>query len=108
MTIQQEAYWKRDGSISSAACADRRGLSVDRAGDRTDEEAVKQMRSRFQGRIVSLLVGECHAAGAVVRYLPSAGNPYHSEIHGGEDSVPLSRSQRHALAQKAKVEYMEA
>ncbi len=96
-------FWRKDGSVSSAAFADPKGLSVDRAGDRSDDEAVSMMMSRFEGSIVSLYVKNCMDIGAVVKYLPSKSNIYHSEIHGSQDVPLLSKQQRYYLASRAKV-----
>lgn len=98
-----EMFWRRDGSLSSAAFADPKGLSVDRSGGRTDDEAVSMMRQRFEGRIISVYVKNCVDIGAVVKYLPSRTNQYHSEIHGSMDIPLLSKSQRRYLASRARV-----
>ena len=96
-------YWKKDGSVSSAAFADPKGLSVDRGDDRTDETVAADMRNRFTGEIIRVYVKNCVDVGAVVRYLPSKTNPYHSEIHGSESTPLLSKSQRRHLAMKAVI-----
>lgn len=98
-----EMFWKRDGSVSSAAFADPNGLSVDRQGKRTDIEAISYMKKRFIGSIISVYVKNCESIGAVVRFLPSKKNPYHSEIHGSNDNVLLSKSQRRYLATHARI-----
>ena len=96
-------FWRRDGSLSSAAFADPKGLSVDRGDHRPDMEVVCDMRKKFSGRIIYLYVKHCLATGAIVRYFPSGKNPYHSEIHGSETAVLLSKSQRLALSKRAVV-----
>ena len=98
-----DMFWKRDGSLSSAAFADARGLSVDRGYYRPDSKVIKDMQKRFSGCIVSLYVKNCLDAGAVVRYLPSKTNVYHSEIHGSSTTPLLSKSQRRFLASKAVI-----
>ena len=98
-----ELYWKKDGSVSSAAFADPRGLSVDRGDQRADETVISSMRKRFSGHILSLYVKNCLDTDALVRYLPSVSNPYHSEIHGSETDPLLSRSQRRHLARCAVI-----
>ena len=98
-----DMYWKIDGSISSAAFADPKGLSVDRGWYRSDDEVIVSMRKRFTGHIVSLYVRNCRDTGAIVRYLPSASDKYHSEIHGSESEPLLSKSQRRHLAKAAVV-----
>lgn len=98
-----DIFWKTDGSVSSAAFADPKGLSVDRGDFRTDEEVIDSMRSRFSGHIISLYVKNCTDVQASVLYLPSKSNPYHSEIHGSQTSAPLSKSQRRHLAVNAVI-----
>ena len=98
-----DIYWKRDGSVSSAAFADPNGLSVVRGYFRTDAEVLADMRSRFRGHIFSLYVKNCTDAAATVLYLPSRVNPYHSEIHGSESTPLLSKSQRRYLAKCAEI-----
>lgn len=98
-----EMFWRKDGTISSAAFADPRGLSVDRGNFRPDDEVITSMQKRFTGRIISLYVKNCIDIGAYVKYLPSASDPYHSEIHGNDTTVLLSKQQRLFLAKKAVV-----
>ena len=98
-----DMFWKRDGSVSSAAFADRNGLSVDRGDYRSDTDVIVDMRSRFSGHILSVYVKNCCDIGASVKYLPSKNNIYHSEIHGSETNPLLSKSQRRSLALKARV-----
>ncbi len=98
-----ELFWKRDGSVSSAAFADPKGLSVDRGNGRSDAEVISDMNKRFVGRIIRVYVKNCTDIGCFVRYLPSKKNPYHSEIHGSEKTVLLSKQQRHFLSAKAVI-----
>ena len=96
-----DMFWKKDGTVSSAAFADPKGVSVDRGDGRDDVTVVKDMKKRFVGSIVRLYVKNCVEIGAKVKYVPSKNNPYHSEIHGSEKTVLLSKSQRRHLAKKA-------
>ncbi len=98
-----DIFWKTDGTVSSAAFADPKGLSVDRGDYRDDREVIDSMRSRFSGHIISLYVKNCLDANALVLYCPSGSNPYHSEIHGNTSSIPLSKSQRRFLAKSAVI-----
>lgn len=98
-----DLYWKKDGSISSAAFADPKGLSVDRQGNRDEGDVIDHMRQQFNGHILSIYVKHCESIGAVVRYLPSKQNRYHSEIHGSQDTVLLSKAQRRYLASHARI-----
>ena len=96
-----DMFWRRDGSLSSAAFADPRGLSVDRQGDRSVAEVALTMQKRFSGNIIYVRHSSCEEIGATVKYLPSAKNPFHSEIHGSDTNVLLSKTQRRYLSRKA-------
>ena len=98
-----EMFWRKDGTISSAAFADPKGLSVDRGYHRPDNEVISSMQKRLTGRIISLYVKNCIDIGASVKYLPSVSNPYHSEIHGNDTTPLLSKQQRLFLSGKAVV-----
>ena len=98
-----EMYWKKDGTVSSAAFADPKGLSIDRGDYRSDESVVSSMQERFTGHIISLYVKNCMDIGARILYKPSNANLYHSEIHGSVDTPLLSKTQRHHLARKAVI-----
>ncbi len=98
-----EMFWKKDGTVSSAAFADPKGLSVDRGDYRSDESVILSIRKRFTGHIISLYVKNCTDTGARILYKPSHTNQYHSEIHGSIDSPLLSKTQRHYLAHKAVI-----
>ena len=94
-------FWKRDGSLSSAAFADPKGLSVERGAFRDEQSVVDSMVKKFTGHIVRIYVRDCFTIGAVIKYLPSKHNPYHSEIHGSNATALLSKQQRRYLAQKS-------
>jgi len=103
---RQHLYWvlKR---FAPSAFANPKGLSVERGYYRKPEEIVAKMKKIFSGCIVSLSVRDCRDVYAVVKYLPSKDNNYHSEVHGSDDVVLLSKSQRFHLAEVANKEYME-
>ena len=98
-------YWKSDGSVSSAAFADPKGLSVDRGDYRSDEAVAADIHRRFEGEIIRVYVKHCNDIGASVYYKPSHRNPYHSEIHGSDKEVLLSKQQRVYLARRAVAVY---
>ena len=98
-----QMFWKKDGTLSSAAFADRNGLSVERGNYREDSDVIKSMKERFSGCIVSLLVSECVKINAILKYLPSKKSIYHSEIHGSTERKLLTKRQRLHLAKKAVV-----
>ena len=96
-----DMFWKKDGTLSSAAFADPKGLSVDRGNFRPDTEVATDMSTRFIGNIVYLYAKNCYDAGATIYYLPSKNNIFHSEIHGSPSTPLLSKYQRRYLAQRA-------
>ena len=97
-----QMFWRKDGTVSSAAFTDKQGLSVERGDFREDENVIEEMRKFFHGCIISLTVEQCRDVDAVIKYKPSKRSEHHSE------EVPLlSKSQRKKLAERAKIEYYE-
>ena len=88
-----QMFWRKDGTVSSAAFTDKQGLSVERGDFREDENVIEEMRKFFHGCIISLTVEQCRDVDAV--------------IHGSEEVPLLSKSQRKKLAERAKIEYYE-
>lgn len=102
-----QMYWKKDGSLSSAAFRDPDGLSVERGNFRSDQNVIKEMQGFFKGCIVSVTAEQCYATNASIQYKPTRRSIYHSEIHGNENTLVLSASQRKHLASVAQIEYFE-
>jgi len=96
-------FWKENGKLSSAVFKDKKGLSVERAGGRTDKRIIDEMRIIFYGTIISVLVKDCIDCNSVVKYMPSKRSKYHSEIHGSEERILLTQSQCKYLADRAIV-----
>lgn len=101
--LPREIFWHEDGTLSSAAFKDKKGLSVDRDGGRPIDEAVRYAESHLQGSMVYVTVGQCVAVQALVRYLPLSDNQFHSEIHQSEEKIVLSNSQARKLSLCARV-----
>ena len=98
-------FWKKDGTLSSSAFADRYGLSVERGYYRDKQKVIDDMKEHFSGCIVSVNVGQCRAVEATVKYLPTKRSKYHSEIHGSDTKIILNKSQRKKLSEMAIIEY---
>lgn len=96
-------FWKENGELSSAVFKDKRGLSVERSGDRDENAVIVEMCKLFYGFIISLKVKDCEACRAVLKYLPTKRSIYHSEIHGSEERALLSQSQCKYLAKMAQI-----
>lgn len=98
-----EMFWKSNGKLTSAAFKDRHGLSVERGYYRKDDVVVENIRKNLTGSIISVNVGQCRSTDALVRYLPSKNNQYHSEIHKSENEKLLSAKQCKYLAERADI-----
>ena len=42
-----QMFWRKDGTVSSAAFTDKQGLSVERGDFREDENVIEEMRKFF-------------------------------------------------------------
>ncbi len=96
-------FWKENGAISSAVFKDKKGLSVERAGNRDEKTIIANMREYFYGTIISVMAHDCYACDAVLKYLPTWRSTYHSEIHGSADRAILSQSQCKYLSEVARI-----
>ena len=105
------AVWPKDitfkdaGRISSSAFKDPKGqgLSVDRSGERSAEEAAAFLLSHLQGVAVYVTVADCIECSALPCWKPHPANEWHSEIHQNENVKLLSQKQAYHLASKAVV-----
>lgn len=101
--IPDNMYWK-DGRPTSAAFKTREtdGLSTDRQGERTVEEAVAYLHSHLKGSAVSVTYNDCCCAGVDVVYSPVStpedDNPYHTLLQGIK-----TKGQARALAQQCMI-----
>ena len=86
------SFWKADGSLSSAAFKDNKGLSVDRGNFRTDDEVINDMTQRLKGSIVKFSVNDCLTIDARVQYDLNKEELYHSLVLGKE-KISLSNGQ---------------
>lgn len=99
-------FWSKDGRLSSAALKDKKGMSVDRTGERSMEDSVDFMlNNNFEGFIVAFGVPLCKAIDAYLVYAPTKNNKFHSEIHGSPKNKVLSAKQALILAKKANIVY---
>ena len=95
-------FWKKDGTLSSAALKDPNGLSVNRTFSYPVSRIIDKMRSKgLIGPVFSLTVLKCKEVSAVLQYLPTEQDCTHSEIHGSNDKKLLSDKQSKELAKSA-------
>lgn len=98
-----DMFWKEDGTLSSAAFQDSNGLSVDRGNYREDREAKRRLLMNLHGTVVMFSVKDCNDVTAIVKYLPTEDNEYHSEVHKSVTEKKLTKSQQRHLAKVAKI-----
>ncbi len=90
------SIWLCDGRISSAAFKDSGGVSVDRDGGREEQACIDRITSAMPhliavGKLTCQDVEDC---GALPKYLPTAENEYHSEIHDSDEQVQIKSSSK--------------
>jgi hypothetical protein len=96
--------WKQ-GSPSSAAFKDSKGLSVDRDGGRTKSDCITVLQDRIgTNAIVSFTAGGCRSIGVLPLAKPLIDNPFHAEVHRSATEIPLSSSQARRLRDLAILE----
>jgi len=101
----KNCFWKSDGSLTSAAFKDSKGLSTDRDGGRDNKVCLEVLNQRFPEQdIVSVQAKSCKEVNACIKYLPEEDNDYHTEIHRSDTEITLSPGQAKHLARCAKIE----
>lgn len=110
--LPKEAFWKMDGTLSSAVFKTRRGedgISVDRQMGRSDDEAIAFVLEHLQGAVVAVSVSDVYDCQAEVRYNPifkeNEVNEFHSLVVKSVDSPKLTGSQSKHLATVARIVY---
>lgn len=103
-------FWRSNGKVSNAAFEIRKhlnekGVSVDRALGRSDNEAIDFALSHLSGWVVSLTVEDCDNNSVVIMHTPSKGNIFHSEMcyPDSDTEIEIKRKQL-ILADLAKLE----
>lgn len=106
-------YVKMDGSITSAAFKDSKGLSVDRKMHRDNSKCINFMLGHIDqkylqsgGRIVSVTYSQIKEGDLLLKYSPldDGSNDFHSEIHMNTSKAQLSSSKARFLANNCKIE----
>lgn len=99
------AFEKPDGSVSSAAFKDKRGLSVEVDGGRSDFVVINTMHSYLEGNIVKIGVSVCEANDVEI-YNDFSSNKYHRLLlnkRRNEGDYCLTPIQCAALAAKCEL-----
>jgi hypothetical protein len=101
-----ESLWDEEkNKPSSGAFKNKEGLSVDRQGNRSQEQAIATLCKK-KGEIkciVSFSYSQCRIIDLHVRYAPEPQNEFHSEIHDSLTKVPISGSKIKKLQDICKV-----
>ena len=91
-----------EGQASPALFMDKRGLSVDRDGNRDEDYIIDKFKHRFKsdyGGAVSITAFDCRQAGTHPIPNPTNSNKYHAEIHESDNIVEISLLKAFKLAQ---------
>ena len=102
-----EQFWDSESQRpTSGAFKDRNGLSVDRQGQRQNNDAISQLNSRLPGigAIVSVEYQQCTEIPVLVVYKPLPENEFHSEIHDSKDRIALASSKARKLSQLVRID----
>lgn len=83
------------GKPTAALFMDKKGASVDRDGDRDEQEIIETFKNRFGRRddyrtAVRISAGECRAVETYPNPVGNKKNKYHAEIQESEDEVVVS------------------
>lgn len=93
-----------NGRPSSATYKDSLGVSVDRQGERNDNDSVLSLLDKKDFfAVCKVLTRDVRALDALVYYLPKNDNLYHSEIHGSVDDVRLKGKKPNRIREKSIV-----
>lgn len=113
--IPTDAFISKDGQVHSAAFKCRRdefGLSVDRQGERTPDEALDFAKKHLSnGPIVTITVQNVYDCGAVAVYDPIEGNKdnsqnlFHTQIYKNLECERLTNGQSKSLSKIARLVY---
>lgn len=89
-----DILWDREfNRPSSAAFKDKNGLSVDKLGDRNENQIIENLKKRFfrdkKRAVVKITVKKCLDIKLYPVNKPTKNNKYHAEIHNGPNNDKL-------------------
>lgn len=92
------------GRPTAALFMDEKGVSVDRDGERSDQEIIETFKKRFGKRddyktAVKIGAGECRKIGTYPNPVGNKKNKYHAEIQESESEIVVSLFKAIQLAQ---------
>lgn len=92
-----------ENRLSTAAFQQSNGTSVDREGERSEDEIISDFRKRpnlSQIGIAKLTAIDCREVDAVVLPAPEPENKYHAQIQKNETTPKITRGQANRLSRK--------
>ena len=105
------SWIKKNGKVTTAEFVPRKidgkleGISVIRTYTRTLDETVRDVKLRFKPNspFAYIEVPACQEIGVYIKYAPTRGNKYHSELYSKAPDIPLTPEERKHLADAAIV-----
>lgn len=96
-----------NGKPTAALFMDERGASVDRDGERTEDEIIENFKMRFSKNndyktAVKISAGVCREINTYPNPIGNKRNPYHAEIWDSENEQYVSLFKAIQLAQLCK------
>ena len=97
-----------NGKPTAALFMDDKGVSVERDGERSEEEIVETLTQRFrknQGyeNAVKIRAGVCREIGTYPNPVGNKKNKFHAEIHESEKIIPISILKALRLAKECEI-----
>ena len=103
---RSQPYSFEKNKISSALFKDPKGLSMDKKGERNEDDAVKFMenyfRERFKG-VARLGHKKLEKAETYIENSPSEKNEYHVQVYENSEKDPISSLKALILADSAEL-----
>ena len=94
---------------TSAVFKDKNGVSVDRQGGRTEEQATNYLKRKLSPlrAVINIVTKKCRETGTFPIYCPSKKDKFHSEIHGSPNNKYISPSKARSLALASEISYFD-
>lgn len=103
--VNPKMWVTEENRISSALFKDKKGVSVDRDIERSQDEVIRE----FEGRgkelkgVVAIGVKECHSIPVLVSEDPIPENTYHALIVDSVEKIQLSKSKLKKIAEMCRL-----
>jgi len=108
--INPNNWDEEENRPSSAVFKDSNGTSVDRAGERTEQQVIDNFKNNYDLKaIVNVKAGFCRESNTYpiyTPYPPATENIYHAEIHDSNTEKQISKSKARKLAKNAEINWI--